>query len=850
MYDLWYPGLSVAPVQEAPAAGNHQGLRARTSLPTLVKHRIDQSAGSSRGREQWQNASTLNIYLGIRKVHKRPASVASKEAAPQAPAASLPEVSVGLPQESVRLGSCASQYLPTCGSVSEGIVGDCPDCTGPANDCSTSCSSSLEGTTARAGRLSVDLVAGEESPPHGHSTCGMLEHSTEGKDAKNTSLTVIKYQPFQRTKSRKEKLGEVCSSRCLRGHGPTAGVQESSTTGHTIDSVGQDNSNHRHVQNGASSSFVNGGESDCTESSKGVPVCGVESSAVLMSQLQQNPNHSNGEPDSVVETQKAAKGSQLPADKSAIRKLLSIANATNDNECVFPVSFCGWLPCEPTLQRDVIFAERKEDPAPRRGWKSSIRQKRGSMPVFRHFNTANEYMVEYREQHSFTYSTVRVYKPPPKSCCVRYTEHCSKGCEMPDSCDADHDGCALSVTFPPKAKGKNWICLAKSTAPFLSQAGSDLVLTRTCTPRSVVTGTGEEEEGEWDHDVDEATADKQGKDQRQEPCQPPAVSGKPPLSVVTEEVGHISSDISVSKYLIVHSRKDQISPRLPKPAVDQEVEEDEVGGLISHEADPSDSSIQVCDSGPSLTSESHTSLVKGKDIENVYKFPQFQPVFTLERPKKREESRAYSSKQTITSKARSLGLVSHYVLHEKKLRDLLDQCVWQERSKSCHYGRHAASREKSKTNRDNTKEPRMTPSQRGLSAAVKVYTGQMGASWATPSREKSCQSHARQYSSKRDRSATRCDRRNTSSTSRPSGASRTATTHTMPTPAPPSAINNVSATSIFLRRRSAASGRTRVLPVVPEETPPEWKGERRDGPRAKAKRLISAMPQSTPRRMY
>lgn len=792
MYDLWYPGLSVAPVQEAPAAGNHQGLRARTSLPTLVKHRIsDQSVGSSRGREQWQNAPTLNIYLGIRKdknlhdFHKRPASVASKEAAPQAPAASLPEVSVGLPQESVRLGSCASQYLPTCDNVSEGIVGDCSDCTGPANDCSTSCSSSLEGTTARAGRLSVDLVAGEESPPHGHSTCGMLEHSTEGKDAKNTSLTVIKYQPFQRTKSRKEKLGEVCSSRCLRGHGPTAGVQESSTTGHTIDSVGQDNSNHRHVQNGASSSFVNGGESDCTESSKSVPVCGVESSAVLISQLQQNPNHSNGEPDSVVETQKAAKGSQLPADKSAIKKLLSITNATNDNECVFPVSFCGWLPCEPTLQRDVIFAERKEDPAPRRGWKSSIRQKRGSMPVFRHFNTANEYMVEYREQHSFTYSTVRVYRPPPKS----------------------------------------------------------------CTPRSVVTGTGEEE-GEGDHDVDEATADKQGKDQRQEPCQPPAVSGKPPLSVVTEEVGHISSDISVSKYLIVHSRKDQISPRMPKAAVDPEVEEDEVGGLISHEADPSDSSIQVCDSGPSLTSESHTSLVKGKDIENVYKFPQFQPVFTLERPKKREESRACSSKQTITSKARSLGLVSHYVLHEKKLRDLLDQCVWQERSKSCHYGRHAASREKSKPNRDNTKEPRMTPSQRGLSAAVKVYTGQMGASWATPSREKLCQSHARQYSSKRDRSAARCDRRNTSSTSRPSGASRTATTHTMPTPAPPSAINNVSATSIFLRRRSAVSGRTRVLPVVLEETPPEWKGERRDGPRAKAKWLVSAMPQSTPHRMY
>ena len=735
MRDLWYPGLSVASVPVATTGGNHQGYRSKPSLPTLVKHRTRDSASSSVGRE-WQNASALKTHPNVSVdnklliLHKRPASVTAKEAAPPeeaVPLTSLPEVSVGLPQEGARPRGCASRHARTCASDS------CP-------------------------------------------TTG-VEESRAGV--------------------------------CTKGNGEVKDV----------DLI------HMHTSGG--SCCVSGGESNCIDSNGSVPVCSDDDSGVvLMSQPLQNSNNGYGEPDSVVGAQKLTKGSQLQDAKPAIKKLLSIANSntTGRNKVVPLASFCGWLPYEPTLQRDVIFATKKEDIAPRRGLKSSIRQKRSSMPAFRHFSTANEYLVEYLEQHSFTYSTIRAHRPPPKPCCVRYAEHCSEGCKLPDSHDADHDVCtALSVTSPLKTRGKTWNCLAKPMAPSTSPAGSDL-LDCTCTLRDIDAGA-REEESEKNHCIDEVTAEKRG----QRPCGPPAVSGKPPLSVITEELGHTSSNISVNKYLVVHSKKDRVSVRLPKDIVDPDLEEDELGCPSSQAVDPCDSFIQVCDSGPSLTSDSHASLVKGRNMQNVYKFPQFQPVFMPERPKQREESQTHSSKQAIISKARSLGLVSHYVRHEKRLRDLLDQCVWQERSKSCRYGRRTASREKSKRNSDGMREPKMTPSQRGLSAAVKIYTSQMGANQATPSRDKSCLLHTKQHSSKREQSAAKCDHRSTSSTLRLSGTSHTAATCTTSSPAPPSMINKVSATSIFLRKRSAISGRTRALPVVPEVPPPTAQSRRGRG---------------------
>ena len=825
MRDLWYPGLSVTGVAEAPTAGgnHHHGPRSKPSLPSLVKHRIRDGAGSSRGRE-FQNSAALKPHHDVHtdskllNLHQLPASATAREAAPQAAATSLPEVSVvGLLQESPRPGGCASGHVPFCNRVNGGS---------PVNYCSSSV-----GRTDSAGRLNLDLVVGEGSLPIGHSTSGVIEQGAAGKEAKNSSP-----QSFQRTKQRKEKLGEACNNMGLRGGGRTTGVQTSSTPC-TTDSVQTGNCNHDHVHTSASSCCAHWGEeTDCTNSSKTMDECGT----ALMEQMEQNCTLGYGGQDSGVGTRKASTESQLLTTKPAIERLLSIANSntTRGSDCAPLASFCGWLPYEPTLQRDAIFASRKEDPTSKRSVKSSIRQKGSTMAVFKHFNTADEYMVEYLEHHSFTYSTVRVRRPPPKSCCVRYTENC----KMPGSQDNQEVGSAVSVASPSKATRKNWICLAKSTASSIGQTGSDLMLECPFTSRSH--DNGAEEEGEGHCSCNEPTADRNGEG----PYGPLAVSRKAPLDVVPEEVGHTLSNISVSKYLIVHSKKNQ-AKEMVGPA---EVEEDDMGVPSSQEFDPCGSSIPVCDSGPSLTSDSHTSLAKGKDLQNMYKFPQFLTVSTGDKPKQKENSRTHSSKQTIIDKARSLGLVSHCVLHEKRLKDLLDQCVWQERSRSCHYGRPTASREKPKKSSGSSKEPKKVPSQRGFSAAVRVYTAQMGARWTAPSRQKSCRSHSKQHSSRQEHSVTKSGPTSTSPTSCPSGSHCSATTHTTPSPAPPSMIKNVSATRIFLQRRSAALSRTRALPVVPEAPPQAERKEERGMHihKTKVKRLISAVPQPTPHRMY
>lgn len=823
-------------VAEAPTAGgnhhhHHHEPRSKPSLPSLVKQRIrDAAAGSSRGRES-QNFAALKTHQDVHtdrkllNLHQLPASVSARETAPPAAATSFPEVSVvGLLQESARSGGCASGHVPICNSVSEGT---------PVNNCSPSV-----WCTDSAGRLSMDLVVGEGSLPSGHSTSGVIEQGAAGKDAKNSSP-----QLFQRTKQRKEKLGEACNNVGLRGGGRTTGVQASSSAPCTTNSVRTDDCNQDHVHTSASSCCVHWSEeTECTNSSKTMDECGT----VLMEQMEQNCYLGYGEQDSGVGTRKVSKESQLLTTKPPIEKLLSIANSntTRGSDCAALASFCGWLPYEPTLQRDVIFASSKEDPNSRRSVKSSIRQKRSTMAVFRHFNTADEYMAEYLEHHSFTYSTVRVRRPPPKSCCVRYTENCSERGKVPGSQDSQEVGSSASVTFPPKTTRKNQICLTKSTAPSIGQTGSDLMLE--CTFASRSNDNGAEEEGEGDCSYIESIADRIGEG----PYGPPAVSRKATLDMVTEEVGHTSSNISVSKYLIVHSQKNQGKETVSPP----EVEEDDVGVPSSQEIDPCGSSIPVCDSGPSLTSDSHTSLAKGKDVHNMYKFPQFQTVSTADKSKQKEDSRIYSSKQTIIGKARSLGLVSHCVLHEKRLRELLDQCVWQERSRSCHYGRWTASREKSKKSSVSSKEPnKMAPSQLGFSAAVRVYTAQMGERrTAPPPREKSCQSHSKQHSSRREHSVTKSGPTSTSLTSCPSRSLCSATTHATPSPDPPSMMNNVSAARIFLRRRSAALSRIRALPVVPEAPPQAGRKEERgmDTHRTKVKWLISAVPQPTPHRMY
>ena len=924
MRDLWHPGVSVAPTPEAPDGGNHQGFRGRPSLPTLVKHRVKDSAGSSRGRE-WQNTSDPKTQSNackkatdkLQALHERQAPVVAKETATRSPITAFPEVSVGQPQESAHPSQYASQIAPAYDSISEDVVDGRTDCSSPANDRSSSCSysssRSVHDTTVRAGRLSV--LVSEGSALHAQSTSNTPEHSAEAKGGRSTVPSVSKPQPFQRTRMRKEKASEGHSSSCVQERGPTTTeVKECSAATRTISCVGPDSSKHGHPHSSecspvySSSSCASGAEcgamqssrSGLTHRSKGNTVCGDkdsvtstlcsgERSAMLDPNLQYKPSLTFGDPDSAIQNKTvAATVSQPPTTKPAVDRLLSLTNSSGSEVVSSASSFCGWLRHEPALQRDAIFATKKEEPPPRRSSKSSIRRKVSAMSLFRHYGTVAEYMVEYLEHHSFTYATVRVYRPPPKLCCGRQpTEDYSEVHEVPESSDADHEDCsAVTVASPPKAKGKNWICLVKPTPPSINKTNSDIAINCRCTSRGSETGAGEEEElDEGDRSIDEATTAKQEKGQELGSRGPLAASRRPPpLSVVTEEVEHTSSDISISKYLIVHSQKNQVTATQPKDTA--EVAEDDAAGSISQEVDPCDSSIQVCDSGPSLT-ESHTSLEKGKDMQNVYKFPQFQPVSNAEKHREREESRACSSKQTIISKARSLGLVSHYVLHEKKLRDLLDQCVWQERTKSCQYGRRTASREGSKRKPDKTKEARMTPSQRGLSAAVRVYTAQMGANWAATSREqslpsreksclpqerslpfretsslsreksslfrerslpsrekssssrqKSCRSHPRRSSNKGDHSAATCDHHTTSSNLHSSGASRTAPTHTAPSV-------NVSATSVFLRRRSAASGRSRALPVVPEQSPRERsaRGARRD--RAKAKRLVSALPQST-----
>ena len=819
MRDLWYPGLSVTGVAEAPTAGgtHHHGPRSKPSLPLLVKHHIRDGAGSSRGRE-FQNLAALKTHHDVHtdskllNLHQLPASVTAREAAPQAAATSLPEVSVvRLLQESARAGGC--------NRVSEGI---------PVNDCSSSV-----GRTDSAGRLRFDLVVREGPLPIGHSTSGAIEQGAAGKEATP--------QSFQRTKQRKEKLGEACNNMGLRGGDRTTGVQASSSMPCTTNSVRTDDWNCDHVHTSASSCCAHWGEgTDCTNSSKTVDECGT----VLMSQMEQNCNLGYGGQDSGVGTRKVSTESQLLATRPAIERLLSIANSntTRGSDCAPLAPFCGWLPYEPTLQRDAIFASRKEDPTSKRSVKSSIRQKGNTMAVFRHLDTADEYMVEYLEHHSFTYSTVRVRRPPPKSCCVRYTENCNERCKMPVSQDNQEVGSAVSVTSPPKATRKNWICLTKLSAPSTGQIGSDLTLECTFTSRS--NDNGAEEEGEGDCSCNEPTADRNGEGL----YGPPAVSRKAPLDMVTEEVGHTSSNISVNKYLIVHSQKNQAKETVGPP----EVEEDDVAVPGSQEFDPCGSSIPVCDSGPSLTSDSHTSLAKGKDVQNMYKFPQFQTVSAGDKSKQKEDSQSYSSKQTIIGKARSLGLVSHCVLHEKRLKDLLDQCVWQERSRSCHYGRRTASREKSKKSSGSSNEPKKAPSQRGFSAAVRVYTAQMGARWNVPSRQKSCRSHSKQHSSRQEDSATKSGPTSTSPTSCPSGSRCSATTHTTPSPAPPSIMKNVSATRIFLQRRTAAVSRSRGLPVVPEAPPQAERKEERGMHihETRVKQLISTVPQPTPHRMY
>jgi hypothetical protein len=287
------------------------------------------------------------------------------------------------------------------------------------------------------------------------------------------------------------------------------------------------------------------------------------------------------------------------------------------------------------------------------------------------------------------------------------------------------EGESVVTPLPPKAKGKNWLNLVKRTSQSNASIESDFVLAPSSSEQQ-----------------DPSISSSEGRNSRPSTCDNSHTGYKrAPLEDIMEEKREAvptSSSISVGKYLIIKSKEEQLS--LSKDAKDEE-EDDEgfgsasTGSIVNHTS----SFVQVCESGPSLSSDSHSTIVakalvdkERQRVSDVYKFPCFKPVLA-------SDNRPSRATEQVMNKARSLGLISPFALREKFIQDILreSEVKKQVRTASCSVRREQmskpceskpetkVSRRQSAVVKQDKKlsstEDRNTLRQRRLSAAMKVY---------------------------------------------------------------------------------------------------------------------------------
>ena len=456
---------------------------------------------------------------------------------------------------------------------------------------------------------------------------------------------------------------------------------------------------------------------------------------------------------------------------TAIQQLLS-CSCSSDKLKPHDLLLSGWLSHEPALEREVIYAPQTSAVShPSKRLLKTFKCKKTGGPVsFKHLPSVESYMTDYLEHHSFTYTTVNALRPPVMFGGVK----CSK--ESPTQSEGTCDGESedKSTLLPTKAKGKNWLCLVNRTSS--SQMEPNFILSPGSSEQSGTDGAPGRGEGRCSRP---ATCDNTG-------------HKRTPLEDIMEErkeVPNTSSSISVGRYLIVKSKEDKTIKEVKDDEEDEGFGSASTGSIVNRV----DSFIQECESGPSLSSESHKNVLmkslveKQKEvISDIYKFPCFKPVMESD-PKQKK-----ASTRQVVNKARSLGLISPFVLQERLMQDILNQSDLKAHSRttSCTVRKEQQTairdgRLDTKVNRRQSAAVRRTKNthavevedsmcRRGMSAAVKVYT----------SKEKtSGSSKQHQVSKKQSTSVPKC---------------------------PPSSTTAVCAKVLLLQRRAKAN-RTRGL---------------------------------------
>ena len=457
---------------------------------------------------------------------------------------------------------------------------------------------------------------------------------------------------------------------------------------------------------------------------------------------------------------------------TAVQQLLS-CSCSSDKSKPHDLLLSGWLSHEPALEREVIYAPQTSAVSHpfKRLLKTSKCRKTGGPLTFKHLPSVESYMTDYLEHHSFTYTTVNALRPPVMFGGVK----CSR--ESPTQSDGTGDGESddKSTLLPTKAKGKNWLCLVKRTS------------TSQMEPNFILSPGNSEQSG-----TDGATGRGESRCSRPATCDNTGHKRTPLEDIMEEskEVPNTSSSISVGRYLIIKSKEDKTTKEVKDDEEDEGFGSASTGSIVN----PVDSFIQECESGPSLSSDSHKNVLTKSLVENqkevlsdIYKFPCFKPVMESDGKQKKASTRQ------VVNKARSLGLISPFVLQERLMQDIFNQSDLKAHSRtaSCTVRREqqtamcegkldtkvnqrqsAAVR---RTKNTQTVEIKDSICQRGMSAAVKVYT---------PKEKTSSSGEPLQVSKKQSTPVHKC---------------------------PPSTTTAVCAKVLLLQRRAKANGRRRGL---------------------------------------
>ena len=320
--------------------------------------------------------------------------------------------------------------------------------------------------------------------------------------------------------------------------------------------------------------------------------------------------------------------------RNILEKVRSFSNWCTPDP-INPTIFTGWLAEDPNLSRDVIcdpkepFLELTSKKA-----KKSCKRRPGNTVSFKHLDTPKDYITDYLNNHCFTYATVNVVRPV-----ARFNSAFPRFKDINNTCKIEEES-PVTEECLPKAKQEH---MSKLTQSSMTSCAKD--------PDIVLCVSSQDAKSET------------------EPSRPSTRKQAIRSALSRTSEVKTNSNISLSKYLIVHSREEEGRTDV---GVDGAVEENDRFNSESH----SESLIPECDSGISLKSDPSEEKVdfEVSKSKKAIEYPYFQPI-TIPDLASLLVPRTKSSRQTLTNKARALGLMSPYILREKTLQSVLEQCT-------------------------------------------------------------------------------------------------------------------------------------------------------------------------------